>query len=77
MILIDFARNTRYVGLRGFLFAIRATFSIQRLMELQMFQAPSMVTLSIAATRIYRSLTEHVDGRTELCDITLSHSSQS
>ena len=39
---------------------------LQRLSELQMFQIPSMVTLSIAATRIYRSLADHATGCTEV-----------
>ncbi len=46
-------------------------------MELQMFLAPSMATLSIAATRIHRDLIDYVSVEcTEQYGITLSHSSQ-
>ena len=45
--------------------------------ELQMFLLPAMVTLSIAATRIYRSLADYAYvGGTEQYDMTPFHSSQ-
>ena len=39
-----------------------------------MFMPPSIVTLSIAATRIHRSLIDYASGRTEQYDITASFS---
>ena len=36
---------------------------------IQMFQLPSVITLSIAATRMYRALTDFVSGITHMYDI--------
>ena len=67
MIELDLVRNIRSIQLRAFLFVTRMG-SMKSLtsLELQMFLPPSMVTLSIAATRIYRDLIDYASaGSTE------------
>ena len=74
MIGLDPVRNMRSVQLRTFFFVTRVGGYVSLTLESQMFLPPSMVTLSIAATRVYRDLVDHVSGRChDLYDITPSH----
>ena len=54
MIGLDSAQNIRFIQLRAFLFVTRLGGYVSLTLECQMFLPPSMITISIAATRIYR-----------------------
>jgi hypothetical protein len=78
MIELDFVWNISSIQLRAFLFVTRVgSKESLNTLELQMFLPPSMVTLSIAATRIHRGLIDYASvGHTEQYDTTPSRSSQ-
>ena len=63
MIGLDSVQNIRSIQLRAFLFVIRVSGYESLTLESQMFLPPSMVTLSIAATRIHRGLVDHASVR--------------
>lgn len=62
MIGLDSAQNVRFVQLRAFLFVTCVSDYVFLTPECQMFFPPSMLTLSLAATRIHR-LADHASAR--------------
>lgn len=62
MIGSDYVQNIRAIQLRAFLFVIRVGGFMSLTLKFQMFLPPSMITLSMAATRVHRCLEGHASG---------------
>jgi hypothetical protein len=77
---LDFALNISSAQLRALLLLLISLwdFNVSLIFKLQVFQIPSMVTLSIAATRIHRGLVDyhHASRGGKRYGITLFHSSR-
>ena len=66
---LNSARNTRSVQLRNNILLTGKQLSLAYVSTIQMFQGPAVVTMTIASTRMYRSLVDFTSGPPDACVI--------
>ena len=59
---LNSTRNTRSVQLRNNILLTGKQLSLTYVSTIQMFQGPAVVTMTIASTRMYRSLVDFTSG---------------